>query len=110
MSQDSNNVASTVNVANQIGVTVLPIPGRRRRRSLVSTNTGLPVTHVSNEKLSLGLQALNSWLRQRLGADGNQDPVDALASYLHSQAISFLKLGFHQDCEELRVLYTQFSV
>ena len=42
VSQDSNNVASTVNVANQIGVTVLPIPGRRRRRSLVSINTCPP--------------------------------------------------------------------
>ena len=63
-----------------------------------------------DEILSLGFQTLNNWLRQRLGADNNQDPVDALASYLHSEAISFLKLGFHQDCEELRVLYTQFSV
>ena len=29
ISQDSNNVASNTNAVNQIGVTVLPIPGKR---------------------------------------------------------------------------------
>ena len=58
------------------------------------------------EKQSFGFQTLNNWLKQRLGADNNQDPVDALASYLHSEAISFLKLEFHQDCEAFRVLLT----
>ena len=57
---------------------------------------------IINITLSNKFQTLNNWLRQRLGADANQDPVDALANYLHSEAITFLELGFHQDCEAFR--------
>jgi len=35
ISQDSNNVASNTNAVNQIGVTVLPIPGKRSVDNLI---------------------------------------------------------------------------
>ena len=37
ISQNSNNVATNTNVGNAIGVTVLPIPGKRCVSKLIST-------------------------------------------------------------------------
>lgn len=78
ISQSSNNVASTVNAANQIGVTVLPIPGKRSIRLLrnyFKKNFGACSSSASgNSTLTLG---------------------DALASTLYSDMV-----GIHEEEEE----------
>jgi hypothetical protein len=71
VSQESNNVASTVNVANQIGITILPIPGRKKR-------------------------SMASWIRAKLNCPDGTDPMDFLASYLH-EAMAAVQGGIHQN-------------
>ena len=66
ISQDSNNVASTVNAANQIGVTVLPIPGKRSVRLIES-------------------YLLQKERREGFCGGNDNNNTDALASDLYSQ-------------------------
>ena len=86
ISQESNNVASTVNVANQVGITILPIPGRRRRRSV------------------------DFWLRKRLKVGHREDSLDALGSYLVKELSRLHVYAANAKCEAFQMCKTMRRV
>ena len=80
VNQQSNNVQSTVNAANQIGVTILPIPGKRSLRNQVSWQRAL---------------------RARCG-DNDLNLAYALSSDIYARLLQVQTLKGH-PCEEFKI-------